>query len=244
MAGETTTPLLPCAAIDEIIHFYEALGFKTTYRQRRPNGYAVVARDDLVLHFFSMDGFVPADSYGSCLVGVPDADALYAAFREGLRTLFGRLPATGIPRLTRPRKGEDGVTGFALIDPGGNWIRIHQQARTAAVAATAAPDAAPASALRTALEAALRLGDSKDDPETAARVIDTALAREGAPPVADRVAALSYRAELALRLGDHAGATRLLDQLGAIPLDAATRGAVQTDLERAEDVRQALADLA
>src|SRR4051812_35389468 len=126
MAGETTTPLLPCPAIDEITHFYEALGFRTTYRQRRPNGYAVVAREDLVLHFFSIEGFVPADSYGSCLVGVPDAAALYAAFRDGLCARYGRLPTAGIPRLTRPRKGQDGVTGFALIDPGGNWIRVHQ----------------------------------------------------------------------------------------------------------------------
>jgi hypothetical protein len=76
MANETTTPLLPCAGIDEIVPFYEALGFRMTYRQRRPNGYAIVVREDLQLHFFALDGFVPADSYGSCLVGAPDAGEL------------------------------------------------------------------------------------------------------------------------------------------------------------------------
>jgi hypothetical protein len=242
MAGETTTPLLPCAAIDEITGFYEALGFRTTYRQRRPNGYVVVAREDLVLHFFSIDGFVPADSYGSCLVGVPDATALYAAFREGLRTLYGRIPTNGIPRLTRPRKGQDGVTGFALIDLGGNWIRVYQQARVAAAPAAEAPPDESRSALRTALDAAMRLGDSKDDPETAARVIDTALAREDSAAPADQIAALSYRAELAIRLGDRPGAAQLLEQHRAIPLDDATRDAAQGDLERADDLRQILAD--
>ncbi len=113
MAGETTTPLLPCATIDEIAGFYEALGLRTTYRQRRPNGYAVVAHEDLVLHVFSIDGFVPADS---------------------------------------------------------------------------------------------------------------------------------YRAELAIRLGDRPGAAQLLEQLRAIPLDDATRDAVQSDLERADDLLRILAD--
>lgn len=37
-----TIPLLPCADIDEAVSFYEALGFRRTYRQVRPNPYAVV----------------------------------------------------------------------------------------------------------------------------------------------------------------------------------------------------------
>jgi hypothetical protein len=37
MAGERTVPLLPCGAIDEVEDFAVALGFTTTYRQRRPN---------------------------------------------------------------------------------------------------------------------------------------------------------------------------------------------------------------
>jgi len=61
MAGEVTTPLLPCVSIEEITRFYEALGFRTTYRQKRPNGYAVVIREDLALHFFSIEGFVAAE---------------------------------------------------------------------------------------------------------------------------------------------------------------------------------------
>lgn len=241
MAGETTTPLLPCAAIDEIARFYEALGFRTTYRQRRPNGYAIVAREDLALHFFSMEGFVPADSYGSCLVGVPDASELYLAFREGLRALYGAVPTSGIPRLTRPRKKQQGVVGFALIDPGGNWIRVHEHARTPDTAGETAPRDPGRSALATALYGAVLLGDSKGDPQTAARVLDSALARTEPAPAADQIAALVYRAELALSLGDRPGARLLLERMRAVPLDEETRGAVLDDIVRADDLWQALA---
>lgn len=241
MAGETTTPLLPCASIDETVGFNETLGFRTTYRQQRPNGYLIVVREDLELHFFSMDGFIPADSYGSCLIGVPDADALYAAFRDGLRGLYGKVPTSGIPRLTRPRKKQDNIVGFALIDPGGNWLRIHEQARVTANASGTGPRKPERSALATALHAAGILGNSKDDPQTAANLLDKALTRAESPVVAELIAAPVYRAELAISLGDQSGAAHCIERLRAIPLDDETRPAVQGDLERAADLWQALA---
>ena len=241
MAGEITTPMLPCAQIEEIMRFYEALGFRTTYRQKRPTGYAVMIREDLALHFFSMDGFVPADSYSSCLVGVPDANALYLAFREGLRSLYGKVPTSSIPRLTRPRKLRQNVTGFALIDPGGNWIRVHELARPDGAASEAAPRDTGRSALAAALHGAALLGDSKGDFQAAAQLLDKALAGAGTASDADRIAALAYRAELAISLNDPSGAQRFLAQLGTIPLDEATRDAVQDDIARADDLRQSLA---
>lgn len=240
MAGEITTPLLPCAAIDEIIVFYEALGFNTTYRQQRPQGYAIVIRDDLALHFFSIDGFNPADSYGSCLVGVPDTGALYEAFREGLRARYGNVPLAGIPRLTRPRKKQDGVTGFALIDLGGNWLRFYTLARDTGTDAKSSPRDPARSALATAVHAAGLLGDSKGDHAGAARLLDKALAREKSPTSVDRVAALVYRAELAFNLGDYAGAARFVGQVETIALDAESSAVIRGDLERADDLRQAL----
>jgi len=35
MSHEVTIPLLPCACLDDIVAFYEVLGFHTTYRQRK-----------------------------------------------------------------------------------------------------------------------------------------------------------------------------------------------------------------
>lgn len=37
MTNERTVPLLPCASIDDIETFYGVLGFRTTYKQRKPN---------------------------------------------------------------------------------------------------------------------------------------------------------------------------------------------------------------
>src|SRR5688500_10354403 len=124
MANELTFPLLPARDIDESVTFYEALGFRRTYRQTRPNPYAVVVREDLQLHLFGMDGFDPEQSYGSALVVVPDPDELYRAFADGLRAAFGRLPSAGVPRLLRPRKRAGTVRGFSVVDPGGNWLRV------------------------------------------------------------------------------------------------------------------------
>ena len=59
MANEVTVPLLPCASIDDIETFYEVLGFRTTYKQRKPNACVGVQREDLDLQFFEIAGFDP-----------------------------------------------------------------------------------------------------------------------------------------------------------------------------------------
>ena len=37
MANEITVPLLPCASINDMLAFYNAPGFETTYHQNKPN---------------------------------------------------------------------------------------------------------------------------------------------------------------------------------------------------------------
>ncbi|TGJ97203.1 hypothetical protein DLJ96_04140, partial [Actinotalea fermentans ATCC 43279 = JCM 9966 = DSM 3133] len=126
MANETMVPLLPCASIDEIHDFAVALGFEVTYRQTRPNPYLALRRGGIDLHYFAMDGFRPEDSYGSCLVVVDDTEPLYEAWAAGLRALHGKLPLSGFPRITRPRRRANagGLSGFSLVDPAGNWLRV------------------------------------------------------------------------------------------------------------------------
>jgi catechol 2,3-dioxygenase-like lactoylglutathione lyase family enzyme len=46
MANERTYPILPCPDIDRAIAFYAALGFQRTYRQKKPNPYAVVKLEE------------------------------------------------------------------------------------------------------------------------------------------------------------------------------------------------------
>src|SRR5687768_15496716 len=132
MTNEVTVPLLPCPSIDDIESFYGALGFSTTYKQRKPNACVGLQREDLNLQFFEIAGFDPEQSYGSCLVLTSDIAGLHRAFATGMRTAYGKVLVSGIPRMTRPRarKNADGVGGFSVVDPGGNWIRVFQNTTT------------------------------------------------------------------------------------------------------------------
>ncbi|GAA0966636.1 hypothetical protein GCM10009555_008960 [Acrocarpospora macrocephala] len=237
MAHEKTVPLLPCRSVDEIVEFYGALGFVKTYYQVRPNPYVSLKREDLQLGFFGMPDFKPEDSYGSCLVLVPDTGALYAAFAEGMRAAYGKLLVSGIPRMTRPRKRKNSgdMAGFTIVDPGGNWIRIF-----AASAGPAEPEPALGK-LATTLRNAVVLGDSKGDHLQAARILDTALRREQdtASP-ADLLEALAYRAELALRAEDPALARDLLASAGEVPLSDADRETLAGTLAGLDDLAATL----
>jgi hypothetical protein len=230
MANEVTVPLLPCTSIDEMVAFYEVLGFRRTYRQTRPNPYVVVRREDWELHFFGMDGFEPADSYGSCVVQVPDVGVVHQAFVAGMRARYGKVPVQGIPRMTRPRrrKNSGNLSGFTVVDPGGNWIRIFP--------AGEAKDAPEQGKLATALDNAVVMGDSHGDNAQAAKILDGALARITDAPATERVEALAYRAELARQAGDATRAEAALAELRAIPLTDTERTQVADTLSAIDDL--------
>jgi hypothetical protein len=220
MAHETTVPLLPCASIDDIAAFYTVLGFTTTYRQLRPNPYLALQREDLHLHFFGIDGFDPAASYGSCLVLVEDIDELHRAFAAGMRAAYGKVLVAGLPRMTRPRvrKNSDGLSGFSVVDPGGNWIRITQKP------GSAAPPAPADGVLAKALANAVVQADSRGDHAQAAKILDSALARPGATDdPAGLVEVLVYRAEVALVLHDPVTAAAMLDRADGVVLPPEAR---------------------
>jgi catechol 2,3-dioxygenase-like lactoylglutathione lyase family enzyme len=198
MANERTYPCLPCRDLDESIAFYASLGFKKTYRQVRPNPYAVVAREDIHIHLFGIDGFVPADSYGTAIVVVPDPDSLYRDFAAGLRQTHGKLAVVGIPRITRPRKKYGTVRGFSVVDPGGNWLRISKLGES-----EQEDSAEKAEGLAQILYVAARLGDAHGDEALALKTLESGLTRFGdtAEPI-ELARAYLYRAELAVRTQD------------------------------------------
>ncbi|WP_306203703.1 VOC family protein [Actinoplanes sp. RD1] len=241
MANEMIVPLLPCASIDDIVTFYGVLGFSTTYVQRRPNPCAGLRREDLHLQFFELPGFDPGQSYGSCLVLTSDIAALHRAFAAGMRAAYGKVLVSGIPRMTRPRarRNAEGVGGFSIVDPGGNWIRVFQDTRPESARPAAA--SAPAGRLATTLANAVVLADSKGDAGQAARILDSALAR---PRAGDDPVTLAevvvYRAELALTLGDRGTATAMLARLGTIALDADETARAAPTFEIAADLAAAL----
>ncbi len=231
MAGERTFPILPCRELDDLLPFYEVLGFDVTFRQSRPNPYAVVRRDDLQLHFAGIADFEPESSYGSVIVVVPDADALYREFADRLRAAYGKLPPVGIPRILRPRLKRGTVGGFSVVDPGGNWLRISRAGDTE-------DTQEPGKGLTLVLQSAARLGDAKGDHATAARMLDKGLVRYADAPATERVPALVYRADLALRMGDPRRATDALAEIRALDLGDGARAVLAAELATAAEIER------
>jgi hypothetical protein len=189
VANELTIPLLPCVDIDEMAAFYEMLGFSVTYRQTRPNPYVAMRREDINLHFYGMDGHVPEQSHSTCVIIVQDTGPLFEDFAAGMRAVHGKLLISGIPRMTRPRVRNDRYTGFTVIDPAGNWIRINKAAQE--------PEAS--TALAKAMENAARQADARGDERQALKILEGALKRAGGsePELPD---AQAYRDELVERI--------------------------------------------
>ncbi|MEO7912064.1 MAG: VOC family protein [Roseiflexaceae bacterium] len=220
MANERTYPCLPCGNLDESIAFYQALGFKRTYRQIRPNPYAVVALEDIHIHLFGIEGFQAAESYGNVIVAVPDPQSLYDAFAARLRETFGKLPIVGIPRILRPRKKFGTVQGFSVIDPGGNWLRISKLGDT--------ESEEKAEGLAGIIAVAARLGDARGDEVIALKTLENGLIRFADAAAIDRARAYLYQAELAVRVKNR-------------ELAQASLRAVQS-LELTDDERVAIAE--
>lgn len=231
MANERTYPCLPCRDLDQAIAFYEALGFTHTYRQLKPNPYAVVVLEDIQIHLFGMEEFNPADSYGNAIVAVPDPDALYQAFAAGLRKAYGKLPVAGIPRITRPRKKYGTVRGFSVVDAGGNWLRIYKLGDTEARAGEE-----KTTGLAGMLEVATRLGDAHGDEAKALQTLQTGLTRYSNAPNLDRARALLYRAELAVRLQDQALARSSLDAARELVLSDEEQALIADELAHAAEL--------
>lgn len=251
LARARMVPLLPCggdeADLDVMVAFWEALGMTVTYRQRRPNPMVAFERGGLQLQYYGMPGWDPGQSHSTCLLVVPDTQPVHDAFAAGLRALYGRLPVTGTPRVTRPRRRANnaGLSGFSLVDPAGNWVRV-----------TRVPDSQPdpgrggtapwtsegGGPLARAVENAVVVADSHGDVDQARKALGGAVRRAtatgDAPPPHELAPALAYLVELAVRAGD-AGAARdglaRLEALAAGSKDAAVGAAV-------EEARAVLAD--
>jgi hypothetical protein len=170
---------------------------------------------------------------------VPDVDALYQAFSDGIKAHYGKRLTAGIPRMTALRDKADGGRGFNVIDPGGNWIRISQMNPTGADAESSA-DKTPLSKLARATQAADLLADSNGDFPAAAAMLDKALGQSADAPVADRIPALVARAGIAISMDDLARAGSILAEVRQLPLSDAERHALSEVLERAADLESML----
>lgn len=229
-------PMLPCGEIDEIAEFWTALGLVVTYRQLRPNPYLALRRHGIDLHYYGMAGVQPELSHSTCSIVASDTAPLYELFVDGLRALYGRVPLAGVPRITRPRSRANnaGLSGFSVVDPAGNWIRVSRRPddahRPQAVDDRTEWVSAGGGRLARAIEHAVVMADSHGDEVQAHRTLTGAVGRNPHASAADRATAWAYLAELRVRLGDLDGARQAVrevtDLAQAPDLPVADRDAV------------------
>ena len=231
--SETTIPILPCQTIQPVLDFYTALGFEVTFQQRSPNPYAVVVRGGIELQFFGMKKYEPTESLSTCYVLTDDVDALYEAFRAGLKATYGKIPTRGLPRIGPLKDMSYGVRQFLMSDPGGNCIRIGKK-----TSEDQHHRPAPKETFARALHNAALFADSRDDPQGAAKIINRVLKMEDEQPTpVQLLRLLVLRSDVAGRLGDDKTATHMLEQAAAVQLSEGERELARDDLERLEELK-------
>ncbi|SDE94347.1 VOC family protein [Chitinophaga filiformis] len=209
-----TIPILPCASVVEALDFWTMLGYTITYKQTRPYQYGVVERGGSALHFGYMKGLDKhSNSYTGCLVIVQDAAAVYKEFASRFKEYNGKVPNTGIPRISRMKPG---ATRFTLTDVSGNAVIFVSHGERDQEEWEEA-NKTDQSRMMKALAIAKRFRDYKNDDTMAAQTLDVALKhRDGESPL-EVAEVLLMRIELAAAMNDEKGATEcntILQQLG------------------------------
>jgi hypothetical protein len=233
MTDATTIPCLPCVSMAESLDFYQALGFGVTYRQKSPNEYVVLRSGACEVHLFGLKGLKAEEGYSTCCVIVPEVGPLHRTFSDALRRKYGRLPIAGFPRITRFKPGQ---TRFTVTDPSGNSVifikrSAHEGGGRVNLNLTG---------LAKAVETAAKLRDESGDDESAAKVLDVALARYADAPPLDRARALAARAELAVALGDAGKLSAVRAEVQGIPLSEEDREKYRHELQAADELERAM----
>jgi len=232
-----TVPVLFAASLDETLDFWEALGYKKTYYQKSPYGYAVMSRGEYGLHFIQQKWLKPEENPYGCLVMVTDVEAVHQNFSKALKGKLGRVPNKGLPRITRIRPGQ---TRFTVTDPSGNWVTFIKFGDEDEEITVNSEQRRGQSPMEFAISRATRFREFKLDLSGAAKILDVALERHSDEAKILIARALLLRAEIALDVGDDSLARKMLTEMRAIPLTDDERAALQSDLERAADLEQSV----
>lgn len=223
--NETVVPLLHCVLPEETTAFWKALGFAVTYQQRKPYLYLAFQWSGFDLHYGrAADGVDPkAENTGGCLVMVDSVASYHAAFTAAMRAEYGKVLATGLPRITRFRPG---ASRFTVMDPSGNSIIFIQRDEPVEVEYGGS---ARLSGLAKVLDNARILVEFKTDPQAAYRALNSGLRRHGDTASAlERATALAVLIELADAVGKQDRVPEWGAALNALPLTAAERGEVES----------------
>lgn len=113
---QSACPIMPSRDFNRTAAFYGDLGFVTLGRYD-DDGYLILKRDEVELHFFHYPAHEPEESDHGVYLRVTDAASLSAEFAA-----LG-LPHAGIPRFVPAEAKPWGMMELALIDEDGNLVR-------------------------------------------------------------------------------------------------------------------------
>ncbi|MBF6468991.1 glyoxalase [Nocardia beijingensis] len=236
--GDTAVPQLWTGDLAGTLEFYKTLGYTVTHEQTRPYVYGAVEDHGCALHFVPApkDADIPAERTG-CLVMVDDVANRHQDFTAALRTRYGRVPAKGLPRITRFRPGQ---TRFTVVDPAGNQLIYIQRDEPPKVDYGGSKEL---TGLAKVLDNARILRDFKIDYPAAFRVLEVGLGRYRAEaPRLEVARALAALAELAVALGDPGRAEPFRTDLRAMELSASEHAALAADLRASDDLASWLSE--
>ncbi len=110
-------PILPSSNFERTKQFYTLLGFRTAYEYPE-NGYLILDRDDVELHFFAAPQHVAETSDHGVFIRVDDANALSRQFEAR------DLQKIGIPGFGKAENKAWGICELTIIDVDGNLLRM------------------------------------------------------------------------------------------------------------------------
>ncbi len=116
-------PILPCPDVKAQAEYYQQLGFEVKGLYVSPNPYLSIAFGELDLHFYGNRKMEPSSNSSMCFISVDDVDQVYAVFASGIKKHTGKIPRSGIPRISKVRDLSSDRR-FTLTDPGGNTFYI------------------------------------------------------------------------------------------------------------------------
>lgn len=116
-------PILPCPAVKEQAAFYEQLGFETVRIYARPYPYAVLKYGTLEFHFYGNKRIAPDENPQMCYVRTDDVDRVYEEMTSRLKEKTGKIPRSGIPRISKLKDLADDRR-FYITDMGGNTVIV------------------------------------------------------------------------------------------------------------------------
>ncbi|MGW5730076.1 VOC family protein [Nocardia beijingensis] len=230
--ADTAVPQLWTGDLTGTLDFYRTLGYTVTHEQTRPYVYGAVEDHGCALHFVPApkDAAIPAERAG-CIVLVDDVASRHQAFTAALRSRYGKVPAKGLPRITRFREGQ---SRFTVTDPAGNQVIYIQRDEPPEVDYGGSKEL---DGLARVLDNARILRDFKNDDKAAFRVLEVGLGRFRAEaPRLDVARALAALAELSVATGDPDGADRFRAWLRGMELSADERASIADELRASDDL--------